>query len=84
MSFAGLNEQLNSLHPFEKHRRVVPLAGVLADIHATSLGINAAGKAAKQLFEEELARQEKQHRLDAAHEVATEAHAYQPRHNRNE
>ena len=84
MSFDGLNEQLNSLPPFAKRSQVVPLAGVLADIHATAHGLNAAGRAAKQAFEEELKRQERQAKADAAHEVATEAHAYQPRHNRNE
>lgn len=84
MSFAGLNEQLNSLPPFQQRSQVVPLTGVLMDIHATAHGMNAAGRAAKQAFDDELKRQEKQALADAAHEVATEAHAFQPRHNRNE
>lgn len=70
--------------PFTAHSQVVPLRGVLMDIHATAHGMNAAGRAAKAEFDSEWARQERQRKADIAHEEQTEGHSFPHRIDRNE
>jgi len=85
VSFDGLNQQLNSLPPFRSHSQVVPpLTQVLLDIAETGAGVNAAGRAAKQAFEDTMKRLAHQRRLDELAEQTTEAHGFAPRTNRNE